>query len=184
VLESEKLMGGGRFMSARVQFGIAVGLAAILAGGFYLLLAGSYVGAVLVALAISAVLGLWLARQRSTWLAMAGRGLVSFAAAVVLFVIVAGLVYTVFYRFQPYDRYADEGGGAFKVLFWIAVAAHLALVPTIAGIIARRLRSPALPSVLGAAVASALLALPTIATLAYFNNCYGIEYPLGRMSCG
>jgi ABC-type dipeptide/oligopeptide/nickel transport system permease component len=177
-------MGGGRFMSARVQFGIAVGLAAILAGGFYLLLADSYVGAFLVALAISAVLGLWLARQRSTWLAMTGRGIVSFAGGVVLFVLLAIPVYTLFYALQPYDSYAHEGATAFKAFFWIAVAAHLALVPTIAGIIARRLRSPALPSVFGAAVATALLALPTIATLAYFNNCYGMEYPFGRMSCG
>jgi len=171
-------------MSTRLQIGIAVGLLAMLVGGLYLLFAGTGPGAFLAALAISALLGLWLARQRSTWLAMTGRGIVSFGGGVVLFVLVAIPVYTLFYALQPYDRYAHEGGGAFKVLFWIAVAAHLALVPTIAGIIARRLRSPALPSVLGAAVATALLAYPTIGILAWMNNCYGMEYPLGRMSCG
>jgi hypothetical protein len=108
----------------------------------------------------------------------------AFVAGMLVFIMVAVPVYGLFYSLNPFDRYANEGVTGFKIGFWISFATHLLLAAGIVVLIAWRLRRPILTAALGAALASALLAYPTIVTLAWLNNCYGMEYPLGRMSCG
>jgi hypothetical protein len=130
------------------------------------------------------VFGLWLTRQSNRALATTGSSITAFVAGVMIFVLVAIPVYGLFYSLNPFDRYAHEGVTAFKAGFWISYAANLLLAPVVVVLLAARFHRPIRSAAAGAALASALLAYPTIVTLAYFNNCYGMEYPLGRMSCG
>jgi hypothetical protein len=130
------------------------------------------------------VLGLWLAKRRNRALAATGSSMAAFVAGVLVFIVVAVPVYGLFYSLNPFDSYANEGVTAFKIGFWISYAAHLLLTAGIVVLLAWRLRRPILTAAVGAVLASALLAYPTIAMLAWFNNCYGMEYPLGRISCG
>ena len=102
----------------------------------------------------------------------------------VLFVLAAVVVYNIFYTLVPFDRYSGEGTAAFKAGFWIAYSAHLLIVPIVVTLVARYLRWHALPAALSAVLVVSLLAFPTLTVVAYFNNCQGMEYPLGHMNCG
>ena len=101
-----------------------------------------------------------------------------------LFVVAAIAIYNLFYTFVPFDRYSGDGTVAFKIGFWVAYALHLLIVPIVMAFVAGYFRWPVLSTALGAVLAVSLLAYPTLAVVAYFNNCQGMEYPLGRMSCG
>jgi len=170
-------------VSVRSLATVAVGILALLSitavgaswGGHFVLL---YSAVVVVPVALGAgALGMWLARRRRLIVAWTGQGMASFAAAVVLYLLAAMVVYAAFFAFD----YSSTT--ALKLAFWIAFAAHLLLTVTGTAVAAHRFRFSFPGAVLGAAIACALLALPTLGILSFLNSCNDYAYPFSSSSC-
>ncbi len=103
--------------------------------------------------------------------------LLALAAGLVIYFFAGGLIYSLFYGYQPFDP-AHEGAAAFKLLFWLSYAGHV--LPTVGtSTVAAQLtgaRKPAVAATVGVLVA--VVAWPTIQVLSYLNACEGVSYPL------
>jgi hypothetical protein len=112
------------------------------------------------------------------------QAIAGFFLGIFVFVAAGLLIYWVFYSTNNFDRHTGEGATAFKVGLWLAYGTHLVVSPLLAGLLTRWLGRPALAVALGATFATVLLAYPTLGMLNYWNNCIGMEYPLGTRACG